>query len=144
MEQLHHPNLVKLIGYCLEDDFQQYVVYEFLAKGSLDNHLFKSMLILMFLLILLYLFHDFYLLIFISILKSHLYLINVYVAAATSSNFEPLTWQTRMKIALDVAKGLAFLHSDQVKMIVGDFKISKILIDSVSGFVDFTITSLLV
>ncbi|WJX32226.1 Interface between microtubules and kinetochore protein, variant 2 [Trifolium repens] len=91
MEQLHHPNLVKLIGYCLEDHFQQYLVYEFLAKGSLDNHLFKT---------------------------------------ATSSNFEPLTWKTRMKIALDVAKGLAFLHSDQVKMIVGDFKISKILIDS--------------
>jgi serine/threonine protein kinase len=49
-----------------------------------------------------------------------------------------------MKIALDVAKGLAFLHSDEVNIIVRDFKISKILIDSVSGFVDFTITSLLV
>ncbi|GAU12757.1 hypothetical protein TSUD_122500 [Trifolium subterraneum] len=35
-----------------------------------------------------------------------------------------------MKIALDVAKGLAYLHSDEVKMIVGDFKTSKILIDS--------------
>ncbi|WJX38274.1 hypothetical protein P8452_25953 [Trifolium repens] len=92
MEQLHHPNLVKLIGYCLDEDhFQQYVVYEFLAKGSLDNHLFKT---------------------------------------ATSSNFEPLTWQTRMKIALDVAEGLAFLHSNQAEMIIGDFKISKILIDS--------------
>jgi serine/threonine protein kinase len=82
--------------------------------------------------------------IFISILKSRLYLTNVYVAAATSSNFEPLTWKTRIKIALDVAKGLAFLHSDEVNIIVRDFKISKILIDSVSGFVDFTITSLLV
>lgn len=43
-----------------------------------------------------------------------------------------------MKIALDAAKGLAFLHSDEVGKIHGDFKTSKILIDSVSGFIDFT------
>lgn len=39
--QLHHPNLVKLIGYCLEDE-HRLLVYEFLTKGSLDNHLFRS------------------------------------------------------------------------------------------------------
>jgi serine/threonine protein kinase len=48
----------------------------------------------------------------------------------------------RMNIALDVAKGLAFLHNDEVEVIYRDFKTSKILIDSVSGFVDFTITVL--
>jgi len=37
-----------------------------------------------------------------------------------------------MKIALDVAKGLAFLHSDEVNVIHGNLKTSKILIDSVS------------
>lgn len=37
-----------------------------------------------------------------------------------------------MKIALDAAKGLAFLHSDEVEVIYRDFKTSNILIDSVS------------
>lgn len=38
--QLRHPHLVKLIGYCCEDE-QRLLVYEFMAKGSLENHLFK-------------------------------------------------------------------------------------------------------
>lgn len=41
--QLHHPNLVKLIGYCIEDD-QRLLVYEFMARGSLENHLFRRVL----------------------------------------------------------------------------------------------------
>jgi len=39
--QLHHPNLVKLIGYCCEDD-QRLLVYEFMPRGSLENHLFRK------------------------------------------------------------------------------------------------------
>ncbi|XP_059655905.1 probable serine/threonine-protein kinase PBL3 isoform X2 [Cornus florida] len=38
--QLHHPNLVKLIGYCSDGD-DRLLVYEFMAKGSLENHLFR-------------------------------------------------------------------------------------------------------
>ncbi|XP_077249999.1 putative serine/threonine-protein kinase PBL3 [Tasmannia lanceolata] len=38
--QLHHPNLVKLIGHCSEGD-HRLLVYEFMPKGSLENHLFK-------------------------------------------------------------------------------------------------------
>ncbi|XP_050880115.1 receptor-like cytoplasmic kinase 176 [Lathyrus oleraceus] len=86
--QLRHPNLVKLIGYCLEDDYR-ILVYEFVTKGSLDNHLFRR-----------------------------------------ASYFQPLSWKIRMKIALDAAKGLAFLHSDEVDVIYRDFKTSNILIDS--------------
>ena len=41
---LVHPNLVKLIGYCIEDD-QRLLVYEFMPRGSLENHLFRSMLL---------------------------------------------------------------------------------------------------
>ncbi|KAK8592899.1 hypothetical protein V6N13_043476 [Hibiscus sabdariffa] len=37
---LLHPNLVKLIGYCIEDD-QRLIVYEFMPRGSLENHLFR-------------------------------------------------------------------------------------------------------
>ncbi|KAJ8773766.1 hypothetical protein K2173_006416 [Erythroxylum novogranatense] len=38
--QLHHPNLVKLIGFCLEGE-NRLLVYEFMPKGSLENHLFR-------------------------------------------------------------------------------------------------------
>lgn len=38
---LVHSNLVKLIGYCIEDD-QRLLVYEFMPRGSLENHLFRS------------------------------------------------------------------------------------------------------
>ncbi|CAM8955098.1 unnamed protein product [Rhodiola kirilowii] len=38
--QLQHPNLVKLIGYCLEDD-HRLLIYEFMARGSMENHLFR-------------------------------------------------------------------------------------------------------
>ncbi|XP_051113866.1 probable serine/threonine-protein kinase PBL8 isoform X2 [Andrographis paniculata] len=39
--QLRHPNLVKLIGYCCEDD-HRLLVYEFMFRGSLENHLFRT------------------------------------------------------------------------------------------------------
>ncbi|KAK6152459.1 hypothetical protein DH2020_015094 [Rehmannia glutinosa] len=86
--QLHHPNLVKLIGYCLEDD-HRLLVYEFMPKGSMENHLFRR-----------------------------------------GSYFQPLSWGLRMKIALGAAKGLAFLHSAEAKVIYRDFKTSNILLDS--------------
>ncbi|KAE8657812.1 putative serine/threonine-protein kinase NAK [Hibiscus syriacus] len=39
--QLHHENLVKLIGYCAESE-NRLLVYEFMPKGSLENHLFRK------------------------------------------------------------------------------------------------------
>nr|XP_043627578.1 probable serine/threonine-protein kinase PIX13 [Erigeron canadensis] len=38
--RLCHPNLVKLLGYCREDK-DLLLVYEFMQKGSLENHLFR-------------------------------------------------------------------------------------------------------
>ncbi|XP_073008940.1 probable serine/threonine-protein kinase PBL8 [Typha latifolia] len=84
--QLRHPNLVKLIGYCCEDD-HRLLVYEFMFRGSLENHLFRK-------------------------------------TAA------PLSWTTRMSIALGAAKGLAFLHNAERPVIYRDFKTSNILLDS--------------
>ncbi|XP_076923009.1 putative serine/threonine-protein kinase PIX13, partial [Bidens hawaiensis] len=37
--KLSHPNLVKLLGYCYEDE-ELLLVYEFMQRGSLENHLF--------------------------------------------------------------------------------------------------------
>lgn len=86
--QLYHPNLVKLIGYCLEDE-HRLLVYEFMPRGSLENHLFRK-----------------------------------------GSYFQPISWNLRMKVALGAAKGLAFLHSAESKVIYRDFKASNVLLDA--------------
>ncbi|XP_014510659.1 probable serine/threonine-protein kinase PIX13 [Vigna radiata var. radiata] len=84
--RLSHPNLVKLLGYCWDED-ELLLVYEFMPKGSLENHLFRR-----------------------------------------NPNIEPLSWNTRLKIAIGAARGLAFLHSSE-KVIYRDFKASNILLD---------------
>uniref|UniRef100_A0A0E0KKU7 Protein kinase domain-containing protein n=1 Tax=Oryza punctata TaxID=4537 RepID=A0A0E0KKU7_ORYPU len=86
--QFCHPNLVKLFGYCLEDE-HRLLVYEFMPRGSLENHLFRR-----------------------------------------GSHFQPLSWNLRMKVALGAAKGLAYLHSSEAKVIYRDFKTSNILLDT--------------
>lgn len=110
--QLRHPNLVKLIGYCCEEE-ERVLVYEFMARGSLENHLFKSKFISNF--------HD--------------YFSNDFIA---SSDYLALTgisvclpWGIRIKIAIGAAKGLAFLHGAESPVIYRDFKTSNILLDSV-------------
>lgn len=35
---LHHQNLVNLVGYCADAD-QRILVYEYMANGSLEDHL---------------------------------------------------------------------------------------------------------
>lgn len=84
---LSHPNLVKLLGYCWDDD-ELLLVYEFMPKGSLENHLFRR-----------------------------------------NPNIEPLSWNTRIKIAIGAARGLAFLHDSAQQVIYRDFKASNILLD---------------
>ncbi|KAG4150500.1 hypothetical protein ERO13_D04G008100v2 [Gossypium hirsutum] len=88
--QLSHSNLVKLIGYCCEDE-HRLLVYEYMASGSLEKHLFRR------------------------------------VGCS-------LTWSKRMKIALDAAKGLAFLHGAERPIIYRDFKTSNILLDALADF----------
>ncbi|PWA48700.1 serine/threonine/dual specificity protein kinase, catalytic domain-containing protein [Artemisia annua] len=39
--KLSHPNLVKLFGYCWENK-DYFLVYEYMQKGSLENHLFNQ------------------------------------------------------------------------------------------------------
>lgn len=51
----------------------------------------------------------------------------------------PLSWATRMAIALGAAKGLAFLHNAERPVIYRDFKTSNILLDSVSSVPDLII-----
>ncbi|KAG6503561.1 hypothetical protein ZIOFF_035877 [Zingiber officinale] len=82
--QLHHPNLVKLIGYCSEGD-NKLLVYEFMPKGSLENHLFRR-------------------------------------------GSQPLSWETRIKVAIGAARGLTFLHdaeSQEFNAKLSDFGLAK-------------------
>ncbi|XP_075489352.1 putative serine/threonine-protein kinase PBL18 [Primulina tabacum] len=83
---LHHENLVKLIGYCAESEYRL-LVYEYMPKGSLENHLFKK-------------------------------------------GAQLMTWTTRTRIAVDVARGLSYLHSLDANVIYRDLKASNVLLDS--------------
>ncbi|KAI8563643.1 hypothetical protein RHMOL_Rhmol03G0125600 [Rhododendron molle] len=86
---VEHQNLVKLVGYCAEDDergIQRLLVYEYMVNRSVQDHLsqFKT----------------------------------------------PLPWITRLKIAQDAARGLAYLHEGmKFQIIFRDFKSSNILLD---------------
>ncbi|KAM7508460.1 hypothetical protein LguiA_018913 [Lonicera macranthoides] len=80
-----HPNLVKILGYCFED-FNFFLVQEYMRRGSLENYLFK--------------------------------------------NFrKQLPWVTRLKIAIEAARGLAFLHKSDKEVTYYQFKTSNILLD---------------
>lgn len=83
---LRHDNLVKLIGYCSELD-NRLLVYEYMPRGSLENHLFRR-------------------------------------------GVQPISWVTRMRIAIDVSRGLAFLHNLDKNVIYRDLKASNILLDA--------------
>ncbi|BAT75308.1 hypothetical protein VIGAN_01314900 [Vigna angularis var. angularis] len=83
--RLSHPNVVRLLGYCWDED-QFLLVYEFMPNGSFHYHLFER-------------------------------------------NHEPLSWNTRLKIIIGAARGLAFLHANENKVIFRDFKSSNILLD---------------
>lgn len=86
-----HPNLVKLIGYCAQDDergAQRLLVYEFMPNRSVDDHLSGR-------------------------------------AIGTT-----LSWPMRLKVALDTARGLKYLHEDMdFQIIFRDLKTSNILLD---------------
>ncbi|KAL7081637.1 hypothetical protein ACP275_14G051200 [Erythranthe tilingii] len=42
--QLSHPNLVKLIGYCCENE-HRVLIYEYMSRGSVENNLFSRVLL---------------------------------------------------------------------------------------------------
>lgn len=49
----------------------------------------------------------------------------------SAEGVQPITWATRMSIAIDVAQGISFLHSLDANVIYRDLKASNILLDSV-------------
>ncbi|GMY36813.1 lysm domain receptor-like kinase 3, partial [Fagus crenata] len=85
LTHVHHLNLVRLIGYCVEGSL--FLVYEFIENGNLSQHL-------------------------------------------RGSERDPLSWPTRVKIALDSARGLEYIHEHTVPVYIHrDIKSANILID---------------
>uniref|UniRef100_A0A0E0QTM2 non-specific serine/threonine protein kinase n=1 Tax=Oryza rufipogon TaxID=4529 RepID=A0A0E0QTM2_ORYRU len=85
LTHVHHLNLVRLIGYCVENCL--FLVYEFIDNGNLSQHLQRT-------------------------------------------GYAPLSWATRVQIALDSARGLEYLHEHVVPVYVHrDIKSANILLD---------------
>ncbi|XP_028763019.1 chitin elicitor receptor kinase 1-like [Neltuma alba] len=85
LTHVHHLNLVRLIGYCVESSL--FLVYEYIENGNLGQHL-------------------------------------------RGSGREPLSWSTRVQIALDAARGLEYIHEHTVPVYIHrDIKSANILID---------------
>lgn len=78
---VEHPNLVKLLGYCADDDergIQRLLVYEYMPNRSVDDHL----------------------------------------SARTGTT---IPWATRLRIAQDTARGLAYLHEEMDFQVPGHY-----------------------
>ncbi|KAJ9559439.1 hypothetical protein OSB04_014053 [Centaurea solstitialis] len=83
---VEHPNLVKLVGYCAQDD-ERLLVYEYMPNRSVKDHLSRRS-------------------------EAH------------------LSWTMKLKVAQDVARGLAYLHEQMdFPVIFRDLTSSNILLD---------------
>lgn len=96
LARLHHRHLVSLRGFCIERH-ERFLMYEFLANGSLKDHLHAQ-------------------------------------------GRTPLSWQTRIQIAIDIANALEYLHFYcDPPLCHRDVKSSNILLDEnfVAKLADF-------
>lgn len=113
ISDVRHPNLVELVGYCLDGN-NRILVYEYLENRSLDRALFGK---------------------FASNQKNTSPSMNsgtetVACFAGSSANNVKLEWDARAAICLGTARGLAYLHEELVPHIVHrDIKASNILLD---------------
>ncbi|KAM0892152.1 hypothetical protein ACQ4PT_025928 [Festuca glaucescens] len=91
LSRLRSSYLLGLIGHCSEGG-HRLLVYEFMANGCLQEHLYPS--------------------------------------GGSSGGISKLDWPTRLRIALEAAKGLEYLHERVTPPVIHrDFKSSNILLD---------------
>ncbi|GLJ23038.1 hypothetical protein SUGI_0434770 [Cryptomeria japonica] len=100
--KVNHGNLVRLEGFCITPEGQSYLIYEYAENRSLNR----------------WLYHNY---------RSS----NTLKRGSCSSSSVFLTWKTRLRIALDVATGLEYIHEHTNPTVVHkDLKSSNILLDS--------------
>lgn len=89
LSRLHHKHLVRLIGFCDEDE-ERLLVYEYMKNGALFDHLHGN-----------------------------------------NDDVALNDWKMRIKVALDAARGIEYLHTYAVPPIIHrDIKSSNILLDA--------------
>ncbi|XP_026414643.1 receptor protein kinase TMK1-like isoform X2 [Papaver somniferum] len=88
LSKIHHRHLLSLLGFYLDDN-ERLLVYEFMPKGTLSEHLFGRGGVVV----------------------------------------NPLDWITRLRISVDIAKGIDYLHSLATESYIHrDLKPSNILL----------------
>ncbi|CAO2842643.1 unnamed protein product [Amaranthus hypochondriacus] len=88
LAKLRHINLVKLLGFCLENK-EMILIYEFVANRSLDHFIYDPL------------------------------------------KRRSMSWETRYKIIVDIAKGILYLHENtRQKTIHRDLKAGNVLLDA--------------
>lgn len=114
LSQLHHPNLVRLVGYCAQGD-QRLLVYEYMPLGSLEDHLYGT-------------YHACMHACVVSV-ESRLMSCLWWADTGLPPDGKRLDWNTRMRIAADAAKGMEYLHDTaNPPVIYRDLKSSNILL----------------
>ncbi|CAL4959199.1 unnamed protein product [Urochloa decumbens] len=104
---LHHPNLVNLVGYCADGE-QRLLVYEYMALGSLADHLLLPS----------------------GGVEQQGCRRRAAATTTTTTTTTALSWETRMRVALGAARGLEYLHETaNPPVIYRDLKSSNVLLD---------------
>ncbi|CAL5211335.1 unnamed protein product [Lathyrus oleraceus] len=88
LSNTNHENIVRLIGYCAENEHRM-LVYEYIRMGSLEDHLLNR--------------YD----------GEHLGI---------------LDWDTRLRIAYEIAKGVLYLHRMEPNILYRDIKSANVLL----------------
>ncbi|KAF3613299.1 hypothetical protein FXO38_36178 [Capsicum annuum] len=99
--RIHHKDVVNLVGFCYEQG-EQILVYKYIPKGTLKgNHIYNF----------------------------NLFFLNLHMTLSVKTKFQ-LEWTRRLRIALDTARGLAYLHEIANPPIIHmDVKSNNILLD---------------
>lgn len=111
------------------------LIYEYMARGSVENNLFSRKFIHLYYVVMLRPQFRSFVLKYnqvcneILVMSTMIILLFNFILAGV---LLPLSWSIRMKIAFGAAKGLAFLHDAEKPVIYRDFKTSNILLDLVS------------
>lgn len=122
---LQHPNIVPLLGFCIDQEQGLFLVYKYVSGGSLEHYLHGNLQLQKIILSL----RDHWFASFVrDLLVSCLFLDKM---KKGNKNSLRLPWSARYKIALGIADAIAYLHSGTDQCVVHrDIKPSNILLSS--------------